>query len=115
MSIHPISDDFDWAEDDSIIFHAQPATAVYTNRHGDVVIRQLGEDEETFVFVRPENAQALCQAIMAEVQHELSESTKARAPEPKRLPPPTAGRPSTSAQAAFDLPESGGPSRGPRA
>lgn len=88
MSIHPIDNEFDWDADDSVVIPAQPPTAVYSNARGDIVIRQLGEDEETFVFVRPENAQALCRAIMAEAQPEASEPANARAPEPKRLPPP---------------------------
>lgn len=115
MSVQPNSDDFDWAENDSVILSAQPATAVYTNRYGDVVIRQHGDDEDAFIFVRPENAQALCQAIMAEAQPEPPEPGKAPAPEPKRLPSPAPEKSGTPVQAALDLPEGGGSSRGPRA
>lgn len=46
--------EFDWFTDDSVLFKRQPATAVYFNVAGDLVIRQeaeWNEDHDTFVYI----------------------------------------------------------------
>ncbi len=53
-------DAFDWdnPEEDAIVMREQRATAVYRNRHGELIIRQRAswnDDEDTFVFISPEN------------------------------------------------------------
>lgn len=60
---------FDWQNDDSIIFHAQPAVAVYPNKHGQIVIRQCDEyaDEDQIVVVNADSARTLVDAIMREL------------------------------------------------
>ncbi len=61
-----MSDRFDWAGD-TVVLPEQPATAVYTNPHGAVVVRQEGGpyDEDCWIIIRPENALRLCRAILA--------------------------------------------------
>lgn len=47
-------DKFDWFTDDSVLLKRQPATAVYFNPAGDLVIRQeaeWNEEQDTFVFI----------------------------------------------------------------
>lgn len=59
-------DDFNWANDDSIVLREQPATAIYTNKHGTLVIRQKGEwdaDQDSFTFITPENAVIFMEAL----------------------------------------------------
>ncbi|MBC7103812.1 MAG: hypothetical protein H5U13_11500 [Parvibaculum sp.] len=65
------SADFDWdGEDaDSIVLSAQPATAIYRNARGCIVIRQrdpYDDDADSVLLVLPENAGALARAILAE-------------------------------------------------
>jgi hypothetical protein len=51
--------EFDWYRDDCIVLREQPATAIYVNNTGSLVIRQektWDRDEDTFVYVRPEYA-----------------------------------------------------------
>ncbi|MCC6948849.1 MAG: hypothetical protein IT539_13860 [Bradyrhizobiaceae bacterium] len=60
--------DFDWSEDDSVVLKEQPATAVYINPKGCIVIRQEQgpmDDEDSFVFIAPENIERL----IVELQH----------------------------------------------
>lgn len=48
------ADEFDWTSDDSIVCQEQPATAVYRNRAGSIVIRQersWDADEDSFVYI----------------------------------------------------------------
>jgi hypothetical protein len=47
------SEEFDWSKDDgSIILHEQPATAVYFNKRGELVIRQRRwPDDDTFIYI----------------------------------------------------------------
>jgi hypothetical protein len=46
------SEDFDWGNDSSIILHEQPATAVYFNKDGSLVIRQhRWPDDDTVIFI----------------------------------------------------------------
>jgi hypothetical protein len=60
------SDDFDWNADDSIVLREQPATAIYHNRHGVLVIRQKADwdaEHDTFAFITPENAVVFMEAF----------------------------------------------------
>jgi hypothetical protein len=75
-------ENFDWTHDDAVVLHEQPAVAVYTNPRNEVVIRQAcawDEDDDTVIFVLPENAKAVADAIMAAAA---------------RLQPPSASPPS---------------------
>jgi len=46
------SEDFDWNKDDSVILHEQPATAVYFNKEGSLVIRQRRwPDDDSFIYI----------------------------------------------------------------
>jgi hypothetical protein len=61
-------ENFDWAHDDAVVLREQPAVAVYTNPRNEVVIRQAcawDEDDDTIIFVLPENARAVADALMA--------------------------------------------------
>ena len=64
------SHNFDWYSDDgesSIVVRHQPATAVYTNPQGEVVIRQQDQygDDDDFVYVTKDNALKVAQAILS--------------------------------------------------
>jgi hypothetical protein len=63
---------FDWTVDGPdaglIICHRQPATAVYENVHGHIVVRQeayWNDDSDTIATITPDNAGRLTDAIMA--------------------------------------------------
>jgi hypothetical protein len=62
--------EFDWDDDDSIVLREQRATAVYRNRSGAVVIRQrgAGDDEDTFVFIEPENEIAFMEGMAEQLR-----------------------------------------------
>ena len=85
--------DFDWKPDDpSIIVKSQPALAVYQNPHGAIVVRQEGQyhpAEDQFVYVQPENAEALAAAINALARELLSgadvQGDDGRAPAPRQI------------------------------
>jgi hypothetical protein len=48
----PDNDDFDWANDKSIILPEQPETAAYFNAEGSLVIRQRRwPDEDTVIII----------------------------------------------------------------
>lgn len=57
------SEDFAWLPDNlDIAIVAQPATAVYLNAYGSIVIRQEntdGDDEDPFIMIAPQNLRAL--------------------------------------------------------
>jgi len=60
-------EDFHWTDDESIVLREQPATAIYINRDGSIAIRQermWNEDEDSFVFVRPQNAIAFAKQFL---------------------------------------------------
>jgi hypothetical protein len=64
-------DDFDWCTDDSIILKEQPATAVYFNKGGNLVIRQKGDwndDGDKFLFVTPENFNLFADGVAARIR-----------------------------------------------
>lgn len=59
VALLPGDDDFDWRTDDSVICQEQPATAVYTNRAGGIVIRQgrgWDVDEDPYVYFNSREA-----------------------------------------------------------
>lgn len=59
-------DDFDWSDDDLIILREQPATAIYHNKHGVLVIRQKADwdaEQDTFAFITPENCNVFMDAL----------------------------------------------------
>ena len=59
-------EDFDWENDNSIVLRSQPATAVYRNGSGGLVIRQERswcEDSDPYVHISPENAVAFMEAL----------------------------------------------------
>lgn len=65
--------DFDWADDDSIAVRSQPATAVYTNKLKQVVIRQeadWNEESDRFVYVSRENALTIVRQILVAAGYE---------------------------------------------
>jgi hypothetical protein len=53
-------------ESESLVLSAQPAVAVYTNRYGQIVIRQEGgisDDGDHFVYVCPQHVEKLITSI----------------------------------------------------
>jgi len=66
----PDPDEFNWATDDSVVLKEQPATAIYFNSRGQLVIRQersWDRDEDSFIYFAPGNTQEfldkLCDAL----------------------------------------------------
>lgn len=60
-------DDFEWDGESTVIASVQ-ATAVYTNKFGDIVIRQqdpMGHDDST-IFIPKDRAEEVAQAILNE-------------------------------------------------
>lgn len=52
----PAEDDFNWADDDSIILRPQPETAAYFNKEGALVIRQRNwPEDDSFIFIAEAN------------------------------------------------------------
>jgi hypothetical protein len=60
-------DRFDWSDEENVVCHEQPRSAVYFNPRGQVVIRQQADyhafDEDSFVFFSIENVPALIEAL----------------------------------------------------
>lgn len=57
--------EFDWSAESPVI-PEQAAIAVYTNPHGNIVVRQAGQygpDEDTWIVLAPGHAAALADAI----------------------------------------------------
>ena len=54
--VSPTSPDFDWCHDCEVLIETQPATAIYVNRGGHVVIRQQDPafEDDPFVAIAPE-------------------------------------------------------------
>lgn len=64
--------EFDWhdPDEDSVVVRPRPGLAVYRNCRAEVVIRQMSGDdydEDLFVYVAPEHATAIAQAVLREV------------------------------------------------
>jgi hypothetical protein len=52
--------DFDWTDNNAVVLHEQPATAVYFNTQDGLVIRQertWDREEDTFIVISKENVQ----------------------------------------------------------
>jgi hypothetical protein len=67
------SGNFDWCNDESIVLQEQRATAIYHNRHGDLVIRQRAawDDEgDVFVSITPGNCNVFLDAVAAHIRRE---------------------------------------------
>lgn len=62
--------DFKWYSDDagSVVIQEQPITAVYSNPHGQVVLRQKADgnytDEDTLAYFNPQGALAAAWALI---------------------------------------------------
>jgi hypothetical protein len=59
-------EDFDWHEDPSVVLRSQPATAIYHNPMGHLVIRQersWSEESDPYVMISPENAVTFMEAL----------------------------------------------------
>jgi hypothetical protein len=59
---------FDWAMTASVVLHEQPQIAVYESDSGHVVVRReqsSNEDNDAVIIIAPENAVAICDAILA--------------------------------------------------
>ncbi|MDO8877209.1 MAG: hypothetical protein Q8M24_18565 [Pseudolabrys sp.] len=53
--------EFDWSTSPNIVIREQPATALYLNPEGSLVIRQKADwdrEEDTFVYIAPNNIEA---------------------------------------------------------
>ena len=62
-----ISDEFEWSNDDSVVFHAQPAIAVYANQYDQVVIRrerEWNEEDDAFITISAGNVLAVIAHIL---------------------------------------------------
>jgi hypothetical protein len=73
------STEFDWNpngdDSENIVVRHQPAIAIYTNPHGDVVIRQAATTAPTrdqFVYVSTENALKVAEKLLAMAGIEVS-------------------------------------------
>lgn len=65
-----MSDDFNWGNDNSVIYPTRHGVAVYRNGIGDVVIRQEQSEliDDDLTIVVPENcAKAVADAILREL------------------------------------------------
>ncbi len=63
--------EFNWSDRDSVVVRSVDAIAVYTNPHGELVIRQqsrLGEEDQ-FIVIPLERVQDLIAALSEESQH----------------------------------------------
>ena len=64
--------DFDWANDECVVLHRQPAIAVYPNNMSTITIRQerdwYEEDDSIIITASLDGAEAIAQAILREVE-----------------------------------------------
>jgi hypothetical protein len=70
-----MSDDFDWTDANNVVVHSQPATAVYLNPYGQVVVRQeghYGPDEDQWIYVSTENVPIVTQAMLEAAGYETN-------------------------------------------
>ena len=72
---HVDDGEFDWSpsgkDANSIVIHEQSAIAVYANVNGDTVVSEKARnypDEDRFIVIRPDNVQALSEALAARVR-----------------------------------------------
>ena len=62
----PEPSEFRWTDNESVVLAQQPATAVYFNPAGGLVIRQeraWNEEEDTIIVVAPQNVQTFLDAV----------------------------------------------------
>ncbi|GLK68095.1 hypothetical protein GCM10008179_17330 [Hansschlegelia plantiphila] len=85
MSCLPPDYDF-WRDSANIVVPSQPPVAIYTNTADEVVLRQVEDDEDVVVRVRPEHVMAICRAMLREIGRTLSDG----APQPVPAPEPVA-------------------------
>jgi len=89
-------DDFDWRDDPTVVLQEQPATAVYINTFGSIIIRQhMWPDDDVHVMVRPEHAKTLAEAIQRAARSALNEMAAPGKPVTAKPPatPDTAATP----------------------
>lgn len=58
--------EFDWSTSPTIVIREQPATALYFNPEGSLVIRQKADwdrEEDTFVYISPNNIDAFIEEL----------------------------------------------------
>jgi hypothetical protein len=66
LGINDDNEEFDWANDPSVILQEQRATAVYRNGYGGIVIRQekyWNEETDPVVVITPENFVTFSEAL----------------------------------------------------
>jgi hypothetical protein len=59
-------EDFDWHDDPSVVLRTQPATAIYHNGNGHIVIRQersWAQEDDPYVMISAENAVTFMEAL----------------------------------------------------
>lgn len=83
---------FDWATDESVILHRQPATAVYRNGFDAIVVRQEGLDvdgsDDPFLTFEARNVPKLCSALLVEAGYaELAQALETTAVTPASAAP----------------------------
>lgn len=70
-------DEFDWSKDPEVVFREQRGTAIYSNKFGEIVIRQhLYPDEDAFIYVGPAHLAAFI-ARLQEWQRHIAEQAAA--------------------------------------
>jgi hypothetical protein len=77
------NDDFDWRDGPAIVLQEQPATAVYINTYGSIIVLQhMWPDDDVHVMVRPEHAKMLADALINAARLALS-GNEAAVPRPR--------------------------------
>lgn len=69
-----MANDFDWTLRESVVVPTMEGIAVYTNPHGDIVIRQqntMGDDDAVVVIARS-TASKVAKAIQAEAKKDFT-------------------------------------------
>jgi hypothetical protein len=59
-------DDFDWAKAECVVLREQPATAIYHNPYGALVIRQeraWNQEDDPFIFIAPQNIMSFIDSL----------------------------------------------------
>lgn len=72
MSDDTDTDSFDWIGS-NVVVHSQPATAVYLNPHGQVVVRQeghYGPEEDAWLYFSIENVPLIARAMLEAAGYE---------------------------------------------
>ncbi len=70
MSDNDMKDEFSWSDNEAVVMRGYGGIAVYTNPHGDVVIRQEGDgmgfDRDPFIVIPRDRVSAVIAAIKKE-------------------------------------------------